>query len=244
MMKKCLVFLIMSLFFTSCTPNSDWDHSAETIIIRTTDGGGMEPEAAVYNALPKSQLWGDGRIVWQTQGQNNERLMWQGHLSQDEMAELLQIVAKKGFWGWENHYRPKGEVYDGSSINLTVNLLAESKNVSEYHEGAPRNFHKLVTLISTGAGVEGTPYFPEKGHLSARAFQNSEGANTSDYPFWNAAEANLSLADANGVWIEGDALLQAWEAVNRSYGSPQIVDDGVYYFLFLNIPELSQREPQ
>ena len=243
-MKKIIIACFL-LFTTCCSvlqppPDLAWDHNADSLIISTAIGGGMQPEAAYRNEIPRGLVWGDGRVVWQTSNDERNRLVWQGQLDEEEMADLLQTFADKGFFRMDNHYSPKDEVFDSSSTSLNLNLLAEQKKVGEYHDGAPRKFHELVGLISSGAGAEGVPYVPERGYLTAVYLNSTADAIV---PTWSTDSLELNLNDATGIWVDGDVLARAWEVVNLSYWSPRVSQDGDVYELYLELPELTGREP-
>lgn len=246
---KTFFSLLLLLLLAACNvlqppPDLAWDHDPETMIIRVTNGGGLEPAAAVYNRIPNGQVWGDGRIVWTSRGENGERLVWQGQLSEAEMTALLQTFADKGFWRLKDFYEPREQIFDSSTTSVTVNLLVESKRVSEYHSGAPRAFHELAGRVASGAGVAGTPYEPQRGYLTANPTQPWADLDTAVLPVWEAEAAGLSLDEAlSGAWVEGPALAQAWEAVNRKYWGPLIAEEDRLYELYLEIPELTGREP-
>ncbi|MCP4359514.1 MAG: hypothetical protein GY796_16005 [Chloroflexi bacterium] len=224
------------------TPDLAWDHDPEALIIQAKSGGGLQPEAAYYNEIPRAQVWGDGRIIWQSRNEGGGRQVWQGQLSEMETADLLQTFADKGFFQLKDHYEPSAQVYDSSSTSLRVNLLAESKSVGEYHEGAPRRFHELVGLVSSGAGAEGQPYVPQAGYLTAALVTPWDGLDTTAVPQWDTAVLGLDLEEAAGVWVEGEALARAWEIVNQKYWSPMVVQGDAYYELYLQLPELTGRE--
>ncbi|MCP4425582.1 MAG: hypothetical protein GY803_13895 [Chloroflexi bacterium] len=240
----CISFLTAGCSLLQPPPDLSWDHDPEAIVIRVSGDDGLVPMAAVYNDLPHAVVWGDGRIVWQTYGDDSERLVWQGQLSEQEMADLLQTFVDKGFFRLKSGYAPKEQVYDSSSTNLQVILLNEYKNVSEYHDGAPRRFHELVGLVGSGAGAEGQPYVPKSGHLTASPLTIREGMDLTAVPRWDAAALGLDLADATGIWVEGEALARAWEIVNQKFWSPQVMQGDELYELYLQLPEITGWEPR
>ena len=202
----------------------------------------MEPEAAYRNRIPDAQVWGDGRIIWQTFNEDNVRQVWEGQLSEDDMAALLQTFADKGFWRLKEYYEPKVEVFDSSSTSLRVNLLAENKRVSEYHSGAPQQFHELVGLVTSGAGTTGQPYVPQTGMIAVYLLESADYLTDMEVPVWDAEKATTTLADLLDGRIEGPALVQAWAVVNQQYWSPIVVEGDAYYEVHLEIPELTGRE--
>lgn len=245
-MKKLLAICILFLI-TSCgsqSPELTWDHAPETLIIQvSSSGGGSAPNAALINDLFDAQVWGDGRIVWTTWAEDYQRQVWQGQLSEAEMTALLQTFVDKGFFGMQARYAPEGNIVDGGTLSLSVHLPSTSTKVSEYINGAPSEFHDLVDLLTSGAGVAGTPYLPQSGHLDAREI-NQDMVDKTDLPVWDAAALGLDLHDAERIWIEGDALMRAWEVVNKNYIFPIIVQGDSYYELRLRLPELSIMAPQ
>lgn len=245
-MKKFFAIILL-LLNVSCNllqppPDLAWEHDADALIIRVTEGGGLVSPATGYNEIPRAQVWGNGRIVWQTLNEGNNRQVWQDQLSEAEMADLLQTFADKGFFRMDGHYRPKEQIYDSSTTSLRLTLLADSYRVSEYHSGAPAKFHQLAGLLASGAGKEGSPYVPQSGYLTAVPLKSRD--NTSTLPTWDASARGLDLTDATGIWIEGDVLAHAWEIVNLKYWSPLVVQGGDLYELYVQLPELTGQEPR
>lgn len=232
----CILLLAAGCSLFQPPPELTWDHDPDTIIIKVTVGGGLQPTAAAFNAIPRAIVWGDGRIIWQTHDDAYNRLVWQGQLNEEEMASLLQTFADKGFFRMDNHYAPKEPVYDSSSTSLRLNLLAGPYSVSEYHDGAPRAFHELVGLVSSGAGAEGQPYIPGNGYLTAVSLQNGDPTGL---PIWDADTMGLNLDDAHETLVEGETLARAWEIVNQKEWSPLVIQGDDVYELHLQIPELT-----
>lgn len=222
-----------------------WDHAPEMLIIQAaSDGGGSAPNAALVNDLFDAQVWGDGRIIWTTWDDDFQRQVWQGQLSEAEMTALLQAVADKGFFRMKARYAPRETVIDGGTIRMSVHLLESSQEVSEYVSGAPDKFHELVDLLTSGAGAAGTPYLPQSGQLTARDTEARDWMDKTELPVWDAAALGVDLQEAEGIWLEGDALLHAWEAVNQNYVFPIVEQEGSYFELHLRLPEVSVMAPR
>ena len=255
-MKK-LIAICLLLLLASCTsppqspqspqpqsPELTWDHDPATLIIRVAfSGGGSAPNAALVNELFGAQVWGDGRIIWITWDKDYHRQVWQGQLSEAQMTSLLETFADKGFFDMDARYEPDEDILDGGATSLSVHLLSTSTQVSEYLNSAPDEFHELTALLSSGAGVEGTPYMPPSGQLTAREITPRDGMDSPELPIWDATALELDLHDAERIWVEGDALARAWEAVNRNSAFPIMVQGDSYFELYLRLPELSVMEP-
>jgi hypothetical protein len=165
-----------------------WDSDPEALVIQVFAGGsGSAPTAALVNELFAAQVWGDGRIIWAAWTDEFQRQVWQGQLSEAEMAALLH---------------------------------------------------------TSGAGVEGTPYLPQSGQLTAREIETEAWMQQTALPLWDAAALGVDLQEAAGIWLEGDALLHAWEAVNRNPGFPIVAQDGRYFELHLRLPDVSVMAPR
>ncbi|MEZ4641555.1 MAG: hypothetical protein R3E31_02250 [Chloroflexota bacterium] len=221
-----------------------WEHDPETLIIQASSpGGGSASNAALINSLFHAQVWGNGRIIWTTWGEDYQRQVWQGQLSEAEMMALLETFADKDFFHMKARYEPTENVLDGGTSRISVYLLSTAKEVSEYVSGAPPEFHDLYDLLISGAGVEGTAYLPQSGHLTARKIEPQDGLDYTDAPIWDAAALGLDLHDAAGIWVEGDALIQAWEVVNQNSAFPIVVQGDDYFELRLRLPQLSIMAP-
>lgn len=222
-----------------------WDPDPEALVIQVFAGGsGSAPTTALVNELFAAQVWGDGRIIWAAWTDEFQRQVWQGQLSEAEMDALLQTVADKGFLRMKARYAPRETVMDGSTTRISVHLLESSQEVGEYVSGAPDEFHELVELHTSGAGVEGTPYLPQSGQLTAREIETEAWMQQTALPLWDAAALGVDLQEAAGIWLEGDALLHAWEAVNRNPGFPIVAQDGRYFELHLRLPDVSVMAPR
>lgn len=232
---------------TSQTPSSElaWDHNPETLVIQVfSGGGGSAPTAALVNQLFVAQVWGDGRIIWATWDDDFQRQVWQGQLSEAEMAALLQTFADKRFFRMKARYAPLANVIDGSTTRIRVKLLSTEKEVSEYVNGAPDEFHELIDLLTSGAGVEAAPYFPQTGQLTAREIDTKEWMENAELPIWDATALGLDLHEAGSVWIEGEALLKAWEVVNQNSAFPIVAQGDSYFELHLRLPEVGVMAPR
>ena len=244
----CALIGLLALALLSCrilspAPDLTWDPSPDALIIRATGDGGMEPVVAPINRIPFAQVWGDGRIIWTISQADGAREVMRGQLTQAQLTALLEEFAREGFFRWKNHYSPKDMVYDSSTTSLYVNLLEESKRVSEYHDGAPKGFYKLIGRVKSGAGAEGQPYVPVRGYLGARLLTPANDVDPST-PVWDPEALGVDLAHVaeEGLWVEGAPLAAAWEIVNRAYWHPLVVQGDQQYLLTLQMPELTGRK--
>jgi hypothetical protein len=249
MLNRHILFVIITLVLAAlaCStvapprPALEWDESPDAVIIEAYYSGGMAPQNWVLNAIPVARVYGDGRIVWVgTRINTRERHVYEGTLTREQMLGLLTQFSDAGFFGWQSLYGPVDTVYDAGTTTLRVNLVSESKSVSEYFEGAPAKFHDLVSAVGGGAGATGAEFVPATGYLTA--MPAGDGTRPSDFR-WPDDEAGFTLAEAvGGRTIEGETLALAWSIINTNIYA-LVESGGQQYQLTLQVPRLSQIEP-
>jgi hypothetical protein len=222
-----------------------WDTSPDAKTIVATLCCGLAPDLLRINYLPAALVWGDGRILWTKSDSKGHRQVLEGKLSQDQMSALVQGAISQGFFDWNELYKSPNSPTDLPPKCISFQLKDRSHRVCEYFKGAPAEFTDLYKTLASGAGLEGKDYRPSKGFLVTHPQDPSyKPASTGQSLVWDAKSTNLSLSKAiNGLWIEGPALEAAWDLVQSRPAGPMVKDDGTYYQLSLQIPDVSMIEP-
>jgi hypothetical protein len=222
-----------------------WDDSPQTLIFSATTSGGFVPQIAELNNIPDAQIWGDGRILWVETGSQGERRVMQGNMSLVQVAGLFERLQSEGFFSWKELYKPQLAPTDLPTKCLFAQTKEQSRKVCEYYEGAPAAFHEVYAWASQGAGVTGKPYEPQEGYLISYPIEKPEQVGDQAEPAqWPTQENETSLSEATqGVWIQGQSLKSAWQAVNRQPWGPSAVEDGQAYLISLQIPQVSLVQP-
>jgi hypothetical protein len=226
------------------TPSVDWDRSPEAPVITVTYCCGFVMEIVRYNYIPEAMVWGDGRIVWSQIDDMGRRRVLEGQLTEDQMARLLAGIKDAGFFGWKELYSDMNGPTDMPNKCIQVAADGRQHQVCEYWQGAPEAFHVIFENLRNGTGVSGVPYVPERGYLIAhRIPRPDQPLNADEFMVWNAEATQIQLEDAvTGTWLEGEALLRAWDMVNaRTYGG-MVLDGEDYFMLSIQVPELSREE--
>ncbi|HLF91213.1 MAG TPA: hypothetical protein VI451_19870 [Anaerolineales bacterium] len=226
-------------------PEVVWNHDPETLILSGTYCCGFTTPLVPLNYIPDFQIWGDGRYIWVEYSNNDTmRHVLEGKLSEEQLTSLLEKIVNAGFFGWEDRYANQ-LVSDLADQCMTVHLESTSKTVCEYSEGAPETFHSLYDSLKGGSGVTGTEYTPTSGYLTAFAYPTDAARPTSENDILWPEDSFFPLSDAvdQGVWVEGDAVLLAWQAVNADPWSATVRQGDTFFSVALQVPGLSMNQP-
>jgi len=224
-------------------PEVVWNHDPEALIISGTYCCGFTTPLVPLNYIPDFQVWGDGRYVWVGySSENTSRKVLQGQLTEEQLKSLLEKAVASGFFGWEDRYANQ-LISDLADKCITIHLESTSKSVCEYYEGAPEAFHTIYANLAGGSGIAGTDYIPTRGFLTSFAYPRDVLRPVSENDIlWPTDTFSLDTA-VNGIWVEGEALLLAWQAINADPWSGTVREGGAYYSLALQIPGLSMNQP-
>ena len=221
-------------------PDLAYPAEADHLLIEADTAGGLVLPAYAENHIPAFRLYGDGRVVWTDQegpGMN----VWQGHLPQEKIEDLLAWMADEGYFRMEEFYTVENPPTDLPTQCIRVNLTDENKSVCEYFDGAPEAFDQIYGLLRNGAGAtEVTNYMPQAGWAMAEPMTWESG---SEVVAWPEALSPALPAMAGGVWVDGRTLEFLWQ--NRLEQGPLMVFEelGQRYEVTLQIPSLMPRAP-
>jgi hypothetical protein len=222
--------------------NLAWDLSPDAVVISAETIGGFVPVLYSTNALADARIWGDGRIIWVVSEDDGSRSVYEGRLSQEQLLAIVNQFDEAEFFDMQDRYA-NNLVADAPERCLRIQLLERTKQVCEYVEGAPVEFHELFGLVESGAGVEGDLYIPAQGFVKTYVLGQA-GEQLSQADVLLEADSPFAMADyVQGAWAEGPVLAAAWEQVNlRPFGS--VIQQGeTYYQVSVQVPGLSLAPP-
>ena len=217
-----------------------WDTNPTASIIRhyspyTTAGLAGAYDHNYY--IPEVQVWGDGRIIWVVR-EGGARRVLEGRLTTEQMKALLQRIVDAGFFDWKSKYYTLGG-NSAPTMHLAISLSGQFKEVSE-HGGAPDAYYELRQFLTSGAGCASNDYVPTQGYLTA-----APGPVEASAAQWPDATAGITLDQiGDGLYVEGEALAFAWQAVNKNPRAPVYAEsNGRVYTIMIQIPGVSFFEP-
>ena len=226
-------------------PKVIWEKGADAKIVSGTLCCGYTSPLVPLNYIPAVQIWGDGHIIWVKNQDDGSRLVQEAWLSPEEMKTSLGAVVDAGFFGMQSKYK-NALVTDLPEKCLVVNLAGNEKQVCEYYQGAPQEFHDLYGYFANGVGMDGKVYVPTSAYLVSYPFSLEANVTQDAVGFiWDSESLGLSLSGAvdQGLWVEGPPLELAWEIVNANPGFMVVQDGDRYYQISLQIPGISWEEP-
>jgi hypothetical protein len=224
-------------------PKVDLTYSpaADEVIVQADSTGGLVPLAYEQSHIPDFRLYGDGRAVW-SDWQDVRNVIWEGHLSADEIDALLAWMADEGFFSMDPHYTVKNKPLDLPTDCVAANLVNEQQRVCEYYDGAPQAFGEIYGRLRSGAGAsDAQPYQPEIAWVIVEPV-------TWDEPLepipWPESLAPSPVGMGEGTWVEGDVLAYLWQS-RLGFGPWVVYSDGeARYGLVLQVPGLMPQAPE
>jgi hypothetical protein len=159
-------------------------------------------------------IYGEGFVVVASDEQfsvGTDRVVTTGHISEEELAELLSSIAGSGFYQLEDRYLPSPALPDMPWRHVTVNLLDSSKTVSIYpfdFADAPTAFWNVYHQLMGVQPSDITVFAPTSGVLTATdlgPINGLPGGQQSQVAPWDTPLVGLELADAReGAHLAGE----------------------------------------
>lgn len=192
----------------------EYDHQAGILIIEADTYGGLMPPPAGRH-VPEVSIYGDGFAVLGGEDEQfrvgTDRVVTTGHVSEEELSQLLSFIADRGFFQLEDRYLPSPAVPDMPWRDVTVHLLDTSKTVSIYpfdFADAPEVFwdvyNELVGVRLSDAAV----FTPTSGTLIATdlgPIEDLPGGRQSQVAPWDTQLVAIALPDATeGSHLQGE----------------------------------------
>jgi len=192
----------------------EYDHSAGALIVEADIYGGLLPPPSSRH-IAELTIYGDGQVVLaQEDGAPRvgiDRAVSIARISEQELAELLLLIADNGFFGLEDRYVDPSAPTDGPWRHVTVNLSGISRTVSVYPPdctAAPTAFWRTYDAVMGVQPPEATAFLPTFGTLVATdlgPIEDLPGGQANQVAPWDTPLVGLALAEATaGAHLEGE----------------------------------------
>ncbi len=207
-----------------CLSSLEYDHSSEVLIVEADTYGGHRPPATGRHVAEVS-IYGDGFVVLasdEQSGVGTDRMITTGHISEEEVSEVLSFMADAGFFELDDEYMPSPALPDMPWRRVTVNLRECSKTVAMYPPDfvdAPTAFSEAYRALMGIQPADAAVFKPQSGVLTAADLGPIDalpGGQQSQVAPWDSPLVGIDLADAmGGAHLAGDQYLTVGEFVRR-----------------------------
>jgi hypothetical protein len=192
----------------------EYDRSAGVLVVEADTAGGLAPPPTGRH-VPEVSIYGDGLVVIAAEGDGpvvgTDRVVTVGHLEEEEVGQLLALIADSGFFGLQDRYMASPAAPDLPWRQVTINLKEGSKTVSIYpfdYADAPTAFREAYDAVVRVQPSEKTPFTATSGTLTATdlgPIDELPGGQANQVAPWDTPLVGIALSAAiGGVPLEGE----------------------------------------
>lgn len=228
----------------SFQPNPEWNELQDDPIIVASNCCGFVTRTYAINHIFDAQIWGDGQMIWTSVNNSGVRTVWEAHLSDADIRDLIQAFVDSRFFLMDDEYG-EGLVADASKKCLEIDLISRSKRVCETFDSAPPEFGELYMTVWRAAWNTSTNYQPQRAFLKSELLDFSGFPEFMPHREWSIPQTGLSLSNAtHGICIGGTALDLAWGIVNEDMWVGVVLENREVYQITLQISGVSMVPPE
>ncbi len=207
-----------------CLRSLEYDRSPEVLIVEADTYGGHRPPP-IGRHVAEVSIYGDGFVVLASDEPSSvgtDRMITTGHISEEELSEILSFIANAGFFELDDEYMPSPALAGMPWRRVTVNLRECSQTVAIYPPDfvdAPTAFsdvyHELMGIQPSDTAV----FKPQSGVLTATdlgPIDGLPGGQQSQVAPWDSPLVGIDLVDAReGAHLAGEQYRVVGEFVLR-----------------------------
>jgi hypothetical protein len=191
----------------------EYDRSAGALIIEADTYGGLLPPPSSRHVAELS-IYGDGLVVLAEDGAprvGTDRAITTGRIGEQELRQLLSLIAESGFFGLDDRYVDPAAPTDGPWRHVTVELLGVSRSVSIYpsdYADAPAAFWQTYDAVTGVQPSDATAFVPTSGTLTATdlgPIDDLPAGQGNQVAPWDTPLVGLALPEATeGTYLDGE----------------------------------------
>jgi hypothetical protein len=196
------------------TGSLEYDRSSEALIIEVDTYGGLLP-SPLSRHVPELRIYGDGLVVLAGEegmlARGTDRVVMTGHLSEEELGQLLSFMVEHGFFQLEDRYLPSPAPTDLPARHVTVNLLDSSKTVTVYpfdFADAPTAFRDVYNELVAVSPADAAVFTPTSGTMTALdlgSIDDLPAGQRNQVAPWDTPLVGIALHEATeGAYLEGE----------------------------------------
>jgi hypothetical protein len=192
----------------------EYDNSAGALIIEVDTYGGLLPPPSSRH-IAEVSIYGDGLVVLAKEDGaprvGTDRAISTGRIGEQELAELLSLIADSGFFGLDDRYVDPAAPTDGPWRHVTLKLLGVSRSVSIYpsdYAGAPAAFWRTYDAVTGVQPSDATAFAPTSGTLTATdlgPIDDLPAGQGNQVAPWDTPLVGIALPESTeGAQLEGE----------------------------------------
>jgi hypothetical protein len=221
-----------------------YDHRAGVLIVEADTYGGLLPPPSSRH-IAELSIYGDGEVVVAEEDGaprvGVDRAVTIGRISEQELTELLSLIADSGFLGLDDNYVDPTAPTDGPSRHVRIELAEISRTVSVYppdYAAAPKAFRRTYDAVMGVRPSDLTAFVPTSGTFTARdlgPIDDLPGGQGNQVAPWDTPLVGIELAEATeGAHLEGEQYRNVEQFLLR-YPQGQLFgsQEGVAYQVLL-----------
>jgi len=192
----------------------EYDDSVGAVVIQADTYGGLMP-LLTGRHVPELSIYGDGLVILtgeeETLTVGTDRVVMTGHISEEELNQLLSFIADSGFFQLEDRYEPSPAPTDLPFRSVTVNLLDTSKTVTIYpfdFAAAPTAFSDVYDGVRDVYPSDAVVFTPTSGTMTAidlGPIDDLPSGQRDQVAPWDTPLVGIALPEATeGAFLEGE----------------------------------------
>jgi|GEM_PF-610627 len=221
-----------------------WDRNPLNIVFQAdVIGGDQSGLFAENNRVPLCTIYGDGRVVWVTDDENEVLF---DILTDKQIVDFVtDLTVIERFFTYKAGFDtllPSAEIPYTDVLLLQVNDL--SHRLDSFGDWTENYFNRILEKCKT-QGKQPRTFQPSEGWFSVLV--TSYNASLPSLP-WDAEASGLSLYDIanmpeSSIWLENNLVLPIWTAIHDNSGWVQFNQNGQDFLVVLRVPGVTFNAP-
>jgi hypothetical protein len=222
-----------------------WLHDPNYVLFRAEIIGGEDP-FLVRNVIPECTIYGDNRIVWQTNLDSSDSQILEDRLSDETISAFIQyLTVNERIFTYTEKLPEVAAQYEVAPVVERVTIAVNDiPHRADSLSGWDIRWFDRVLNACQHLSIAPVLVLPTGGWLTTE-----EVAYDPQPPLaiWSAERTGIGLADYLGEtpgWITGEGVAELWQLV-RSLPLTTLYLDGERYFrVALQVPGTTRASPR
>lgn len=223
-----------------------WDSDPLAVVFRAEITGGSESDAFyAQNRVPECTIYGDGRVVWTSEGETPVPQVLFDFLTPDEVAAfILGLTVEGRIFTYEAGADMELPTSDEPVIELITLNINETQHQVDSFSDWPDDYFEDTLQACKSLSTQPAVFEPDAAWISVQAVQYE---NNKPSVFWETEASGLDLSslanEQESRWIEGQNVRIIWEQLRNGTLDLQFLDELGTYQVVLQVPGVTIDAP-